>query len=138
MLTVRLILIIAKLHKLDSKAIDFVLAFPQADLKEDIWMSLPVGFQVDGQTEDDSDRNYVLKLNKSLYGLKQASFNWYEKLKTSLEARGFKPSDIDPCLYLGNGMMILTYVNDCIIVGPKWQTLTNLLSLSKREMKTLS
>ena len=74
-LTVCLVLVIAKLHKLDSKAIDFVLAFPQADLKEDIWMSLPVGFQVDGQTEEDSDWNYVLKLNRSLYGLKQASFN---------------------------------------------------------------
>ena len=96
-----------------------MLAFPQADLKEDIWMQLPVGFQVDGQTEADSDRHYVLKLNKSLYGLKQASYNWYEKLKTSLEARGFVPSDIDPCLYLGNGMIILTYVDDCIIVGPK-------------------
>jgi hypothetical protein len=118
MLSVRLILAIAKIHKLDSKAIDFVLAFPQADLKEDIWMQLPIGFQVEGQTEADSDRQYVLKLNKSLYGLKQASFNWYEKLKTSLEDRNFKPSEIDPCLYIGNGMIVLTYVDDCIIIGP--------------------
>ena len=118
MLSVRLILAIAKIHKLDSKAIDFVLAFPQADLKEDIWMQLPIGFQIDGQTEADSDRHYVLKLNKSLYGLKQASFNWYEKLKTSLEDRNFKPSEIDPCLYIGNGMIVLTYVDDCIIIGP--------------------
>ena len=48
-----------------SKAIDFVLAFPQADLEEDIWMQLPIGFQVDGQTEDESDASYVLKLNKT-------------------------------------------------------------------------
>ena len=75
MLTVRLVLVIAKLHKLDSKAIDFVLAFSQADLKEDIWMSLPIGFQLDGKTEAGSEHYYVLKLNKSLYGLKQASFN---------------------------------------------------------------
>ena len=38
MLSVRLILAIAKLHNLDSKAIDFVLSFPQVDLVEDIWM----------------------------------------------------------------------------------------------------
>ena len=118
MLTVRLILTIAKLHKLDSKAIDFVLAFLQADLEEDIWMQLPICFQVDGQTEADSDRQYVLKLNKNLYGLKQGSYNWYEKLKKSLMDRGFKPSDIDPCLYIGKGMIVLTYVDDCIIVGP--------------------
>ena len=36
MLSVRLILAIAKLHNLNSKAIDFVLAFPQEYLEEDI------------------------------------------------------------------------------------------------------
>ena len=51
MLSVRLILAIAKLHNLDSKAIDFVLALPQAYLEEDIWMYLLIGFQVDGHTE---------------------------------------------------------------------------------------
>ena len=46
MLSVRLILAIAKLHNLNSKAIDFVLAFPQEYLEEDIWIYLPIGFQV--------------------------------------------------------------------------------------------
>ena len=41
MLTVKLLLVIAKIHRLDSKSIDFVLAFPQADLDVDIWMELP-------------------------------------------------------------------------------------------------
>ena len=82
-------------------------------------MTLPVRFQVDGQTETDSDCHYVMQLNESLYELEQASFNWYEKLKASLMAQGFKPSDVDTCLYLGNGMMILTHVNDYTIVGSK-------------------
>ena len=56
MLTVRHILEIEKTHNLYSKAIDFVLAFPQADLKEDFWMQLPVGFQIDSQTEAESDK----------------------------------------------------------------------------------
>ena len=74
-------------------------------------MNLPIGFQVDGQTEADSDRHYVLKLNKNLHGLKQGSFNWYEKLKTSLVNHNFKPSYINPCLYIGNGMIVITYVD---------------------------
>lgn len=131
MLTVRLILAIAKIHNLDSKAIDFVLAFPQADLEEDIWMDLPIGFQVDGQTEADSDRYYVLKLRANLYGLKQASYNWYEKLKQALVDRSFKPSDIDPCLYIGNGMIILTYVDDCIIVGPSMKDIDSFVTSMK-------
>ena len=116
MMYVRLIVAISKLHNLNSKAIDFVLAFPQADLEEDIWMYLPIGFQVDGHTESSSECSFLLKLNKNVYGLKQGSYNWYKKLKKSLVDRGFKPSDIDPYLYIVNGMIILTYVDDCIVV----------------------
>ncbi len=36
MVTVRLILLLARIYKLDSKAIEFVLAFPQAELYVDI------------------------------------------------------------------------------------------------------
>jgi hypothetical protein len=78
-------------------------------------MYLPSGFQIDGATEEESSRKYILKLNKSLYGLKQASFNWYEKLKSGLLVRGFTQSKIDPCLYFKKGMLIITYVDDCII-----------------------
>ena len=84
-------------------------------------MNLPIGFQVDGQTKADSNRHSVLKSNKNLYGLKQGSFNWYEKLKTSLVSRNFKTSYIDPCLYIAHGMIILSYVDNCIIVGPYMQ-----------------
>ena len=81
-------------------------------------MQLPIGFQIDSQTEADSDIHYVLKLNKNLYGLKQGIYNWYEDMKKYLVERYFKSSDIVPCLYIGKGMIILTYVDDCIIVGP--------------------
>ena len=118
MLSVRLVLVIAKIHYLDSNSIGFVLAFPQAELKEYIWMHLPILFQVDGQNEADSDRHYILKLNKSLYGFKEARFNWYEKLKAARVDQDLKPSDIDLCLYIGHGMIILTYANDCIIFWP--------------------
>ena len=65
--SVHLILAIAKLHNLDSKAIDFVLAFPQAYLEEDIWMYLPIGFQVDGHTNESSECRYLLKLKKVIW-----------------------------------------------------------------------
>ena len=131
MLTVRLILAIAKIHNLDSKYIDFVLAFPQADLEEEIWMQLPIGLQIDGQTEEDPDRHYVLKLNKNLYGLKQGIYNWYEDMKKYLVERYFKSSDIVPCLYIGKGMIILTYVDDCIIVGPSMKDINGFVESMK-------
>ena len=115
MISVKLLLVIAKIHGLESKSIDFVLAFPQADLDIDFWMELPIGFQT--IQDPDHSQLYVLKLKKNLYGLNQASFNWYEKLRDGLKDRGFKPSKIDQCLYMKDGMGILVYVDDCIIVG---------------------
>ena len=82
MLTVCLLLAICIIHGLESKSIDFILAFPQADLDDDIWMELPMGIAVSGK--DNELRAYVLKLKKSLYDLKQASLNWFEKLKQDL------------------------------------------------------
>jgi hypothetical protein len=58
--------------------IDFVLAFPQADLDEDIRMDLPIVFEPIGYPTEAP--KFVLKLRKNLYGLKQASFNWFAKL----------------------------------------------------------
>ena len=68
MLSFSLILIIAHIHGLNSKSIDSVLAFPQTDIDIDIWIELPEGMIPVG---DESNRRlYILKLNKSLYGLK--------------------------------------------------------------------
>ena len=47
-----------KINKIESKSVSFVLALLQADLKEDTWMQLPIGFQVEGQTETDSDCHF--------------------------------------------------------------------------------
>jgi hypothetical protein len=80
--SVRLILAIAKIHGLSSKSIDFVLAFPQADLEIPVFMELPIGFDTPNNEER---RFYVLKLNKSLYGLKQAGYNWFIKLSNGLQ-----------------------------------------------------
>jgi hypothetical protein len=47
MVTVRLIVLLARIYKLDSKASDFVLTFPQAELDVNIWMYLSIGLRVD-------------------------------------------------------------------------------------------
>ena len=70
MFTVRLILLIARIYNLHSKAIDFVLTLPQDDLDVDIWKSsikITKKNIKNGATDDKSSRKYILKLNKSLY-----------------------------------------------------------------------
>jgi hypothetical protein len=112
--SVRLILAVAKIHNLPSKSIDFVLAFPQAPLEVPVYMELPMGFVPEGEGRR---QKYVLRLEVSLYGLKQASYNWFAKLKSGLEDRGFVQSNVDPCVFYSQGCIVLCYVDDCIIIG---------------------
>jgi len=113
-LSVRTLLVISIIHDLETRSIDFVLAFPQAELDVDVFMELPFGFEID------QGKRYVLKLNKNLYGLKQAAYNWFEMLKNGLEARGYEQqSASDSCVFIGSDSIILCYVDDCIIFQRK-------------------
>ena len=114
--SVRLLLIVAKIHGLQSKSIDFVLAFPQADLDVPVYMELPAGVNPIN-VSDEHRHHYVLKLNKSLYGLKQAGYNWFEKLKEGLITRDIIQNQVDKCVFFRKDCIILTYVDDCIILG---------------------
>ncbi|KAJ9709896.1 hypothetical protein PVL29_001400 [Vitis rotundifolia] len=57
-----------ELHQMDVKT-----AFLNGDLDEDMYMEQPIGFVEVGKED------LVCKLNKSIYGLKQASRQWYLK-----------------------------------------------------------
>ena len=115
MLSVRLLLAIAHIRDLNSKSINFVLALPQADIDIYLWMELPEGMIPVG---NESNRClYILKLNKSLHGMKQASQNWNEKLTQYLLDRDCTPSKIYPCILIEDGMLLLVYIDDCIILS---------------------
>ena len=64
----RSILAMESIYSLPSRSIEFVLAFTQADIDVDVFMGIPLGMGVDGNRGE-----WLLKLNKSFYGLKQAS-----------------------------------------------------------------
>jgi len=114
--TVRLVLILALIHGWAMRSVDFVLAFPQADVKTDIYLKLPKYCHIPGLSHK-SNRNYM-KLIKNVYGLCDASKTWFDKLTEGLIQRGFKPSAIDPCLFTKGSLMMLVYVDDCIIIHP--------------------
>ena len=58
---------------------------------------------------------------------KKLSLNWFEKLKQGLMDREFYSLAIDPCLYLKANMILLTYVDDCIIFSPSMELIDRLV-----------
>ena len=114
-ISVSFLMIVAQVLELDTQAIDFVLTFPQAELEVPVYMELPAGTELAGHGKYSS--KYLLKLKRYLYGLKQASMNWHCKLKTDFEDKCFVESLSDPCVFISKDMIILVYVDDCILIS---------------------
>jgi Reverse transcriptase (RNA-dependent DNA polymerase) len=64
--------------------VDYVYAFAQADLKEDVFIEMPRGYS------DDLTEDCVQHLNKSPYGLPQAHVKFFELMKDTLRKLGLK------------------------------------------------
>ena len=121
-------------------------AFLNADIDENIWVKIPEGTKL--ATYDDG----IYKLNKSLYGLKQASRNWNNDINDYLISNDFTRLEADPCIYVkiiennNNGIitkqyqMVALYVDDLLIAGSTKNLVTKLESFfeAKYKMKNLS
>lgn len=68
--SIRLMLSITVNHDLELEQLDVKTAFLNGTLEEEIYMSQPEGYIEKGKED------YVWKLKKSLYGLKQSSRQW--------------------------------------------------------------
>jgi len=117
--TVRLVMILALVLGWEMRSIDFILAFPQADVKSDIYMRLPKGTRV---TSPNLRKNFnertMLKLVKNLYGLKDAGLTWFEHISKGLTDRGWRPTESDPCMFTKDDVILVLYVDDAYLTSP--------------------
>nr|GEV40859.1 putative zinc finger, CCHC-type [Tanacetum cinerariifolium] len=98
-----------ELHQMDVKT-----AFFNGDLHEDVYMAQPQGFKSKGQ------EHLVCKLKKSMYGLKQASRQWYLKFDEVMK-HNFIKNQVDQCIYLKmsgrNFIILVLYVDDILLAS---------------------
>lgn len=91
--TVRLLLALSAKKRWEVHHLDVKTAFLNGDIKEDVYVSQPEGFEKAGE------EHLVYKLKKALYGLRQAPRAWYEKLNSCLESLGFFRCPYEPTVY---------------------------------------
>ncbi|KAJ9520596.1 hypothetical protein QJQ45_007467 [Haematococcus lacustris] len=116
--TLRALLAMAAARDMEVHQIDVEAAFLNGMLQPDevIHVQQPVGFE-------EGSPNTVCRLQKALYGLRQAPRAWHAKLKQELEGMGFCASESDPALFMlsrpAGTVYLLVYVDDCLLCTEK-------------------
>jgi len=97
-----------ELHQMDAK-----MAFLHGDLEETVYMAQLKGFVMEGK------ERMGCRLKKSIYGLKQASRQWYLKFDRIIRSFGFKQNVEDNCVYAkfkkGKYIFLILYVDDILL-----------------------
>ena len=113
--TFNLILTIAMISDMELYQLDYSGAFLKGELDPDV----DIYINPFPTVKMDPGMN-ALRLLRPLYGLKQGSARWFERLQKDLIELGFTQSKVDPCLFiksddLGPTVICGTWVDDCIV-----------------------
>ncbi|GKA36668.1 putative RNA-directed DNA polymerase [Tanacetum coccineum] len=102
-------------YGVDYGEMDVKTAFLNGHLTDDVYMVQSEGFV------DPKHPNKVCKLQRSIYGLKQASRSWNKKFDVEFKKIGFTQNPDEPCVYLksrgSNVAFLILYVDDILLIG---------------------
>ncbi|KAG7564133.1 Zinc finger CCHC-type [Arabidopsis suecica] len=113
--TIRFIIALAASNGWEVHHLDVKTAFLHGELKETVFVSQPEGFITEG------NKDKVYKLNKALYGLRQAPRAWNNKLNKILQELSFIKCSKEPSLYRKQEnehlLVVAVYVDDLLVTG---------------------
>ncbi|GJW04796.1 retrotransposon protein, putative, ty1-copia subclass [Tanacetum coccineum] len=112
---IRILIAITTFYDYEIWQMDVKTAFLNSYLDEDIWMVQPEGFV------DPKHPRKVCKLQRSIYGLKQASRSWNKRFDEEIKKFRFTQNLDEPRIYQkasgSNVTFLILYVDDIIIMG---------------------
>jgi len=113
--SVRVLLVIAAYFDYEIWQMDVKTAFLNGNIEEELYMVQPEGFI------DPKDARKVCKLQRSIYGLKQASRSWNLRFDEVIKDFGFVQNFEEACVYKkvsGSSIAFLVlYVDDILLIG---------------------
>ena len=114
--SIRILLALIAQFNIELVQMDVKTAFLHGDLEEEIYITQPDGFKVTGK------ENWVCKLSKSLYGLKQSPRQWYKRFDQFMIGQNYTRSSFDHCVYFrklqdGSFIYLLLYVDDMLMAS---------------------
>ena len=111
--TIRLLLSIALERQWVVDQLDVTTAFLYGTIDHEIYMKQPPGFV------DHDHPNYVCKLNRSIYGLKQSPRIWNVRLSECVKQFGLIQSQLDPCIFYSqtDDLLFVEFVDDILVTG---------------------
>jgi hypothetical protein len=123
-------LAIAAFYDYEIWQLDVKTTFLNGKLDEDVYMIQPQGF------EDPKNSNKVCKLQRAIYGLKQASRSWNKRFDEEVKTLGFIQSKEEPCVYKkvsgSHIQFLILYVDDILLMGNE----ISLMEQTKSSLKT--
>ena len=124
------------------RLVDVITTYLYGSIDNDIYMKIPEGFKLSGANSTKPRSMYSIKLQWSLYGLKQFGRMWYNRLSEYLLKEGYVNNSICPCIFIKKleiGFAIIAiYVDDLNLFGTlKELTRTTNYLKNEFEMKDL-
>ena len=88
-ITLRILITLTASKGLDMRLMDVVTTYLYGSIDIDISMKIPKGFKLLETTKPKPRNMYSIKLQRSLYGLKQSGRMWYNRLNEYLLKEGY-------------------------------------------------
>ena len=140
--TFRYLIYLAVSEGLDMRLMDVVTAYLYGSLDTNVYMKIPEGFKLPEVMNSKPQSIYSIKLQRSLYGLKQSGRMWYNRLSHYLLKEGYVNNSICPCVFIKKVAtefaIIAVYVDDLNLIGTPEELIKTVDYLKKEfEMKDL-